>query len=183
MYNNPAFDTTRMTLGPGIIYIGPAGSTPTVDIGAVKGKATLTIERQEVEVRQGTPQLLVAKFAKQEDATLEITGIEWNLDRLAQVMMDGTTSLSGAIEKLKVGGRPTATPWALRFVHKAADGGTVEVDMWKVLGDSKIAIGINDNDMHDFPYKFTCMHPGATDWSGAALSDGQALVQILRTKA
>ena len=183
MYNQPASDTTRITIGPGIIYMGVTGTTPLIDVGAVTGKATLLIERNEVEIRQGSPQTLIAKLAKQEDVSLEFTGLEWNLDRLAMVLMDGTTSLASAVEKLKVGGRPTATAWALRFVHKEADGGTVEVDMWKVLGDSKIAIAIDADKPHEFPYKFWCMDPGSTNWSGAALSDGQKLVQILRTKA
>lgn len=183
MYNQPAYDTTRFSIGPGIIYIGPTGTTPTVDVGGVTGDAILTIERNEVEIRQGSPQTLVGKLVKQEDVSIEFTGIEWNLDRLAQVLMDGTTSLSGAIEKIKVGGRPTSTPWAIRFVHKEADGGTVEVDLWKVLGDSKLAIKIGQDKLHEFPYKFWCMDPGSTDWSGAALSDGQKLVQVLRTKA
>lgn len=183
MYNQPVYTTDRFTVGPATILIGPAGTTPTVDVGALKGKATLTIERSEVEIRQGSPQTLVAKLCKQEDVSFEFSGIEWNMDRLAQVIMDGTTSLVSAQEILKVGGRPNAQAWAIRVIHKMADGGTVEIDMWKVLGDSKFTAILNEADTHDLQYKFWCMDPGSTDWAGAALTDGQKLVKISRTKA
>lgn len=183
MYNQPVNDSTRYSIGPGIIYLGPVGSTPSVDVGALRGNATITLNREKVEIRQGSPQTLQDCLIKQEDAMIEFTGIEWNLDRLAQVLMDGATSLSGAQEIFKVGGRPNANKWALRFVHKMADGGTIDVSMWKVLGEGKIAIGVNSDDVHQMPYKFTAIDPGSTDWAGAALSDGQKLVKIVRTKA
>jgi hypothetical protein len=182
MYNNPSGDITKVTLGPGTLYLGAVGSTPAVDVGYVKGEAVITIERKQVEIRQGSPQTIIDALVSEENAMIEFTGIEWNLDNLTWVLADGVTSVSGAVDTLKVGGKPVTSKRALRFQHIAANGSTVTFDMWKCIGEGQISIKANPDNLHEFPYKFKAIDPGTTDWAGASLTDGQKLVRIQRTR-
>lgn len=183
MYNNPSGSITKVSIGPGILLIGPVGSTPSVDMGYVKGDMTLTIDRQQEEIRQGSPQTIVAAMAKSEDVMVEFTGIEWNLDNLFRLLGDGATSATNPNDFLKFGGTPNVTAYALRFQHKMANGSTLTFDLWKCIGDGTIAIKAGADSNHEVPYKFKAIDPGATDWAGAALTDGQKLARITLQKA
>ena len=183
MYNNPSGDTAEITLGPGIIYAGAVGATPMTDIGHVKGAMTLTIDRAMVDIRAGSPQTLIKRLSAQEDAFIEFTGIQWDLDNLARVMGDGQTSISGGEEILEIGGRPNGTEVSMRFVHKMADGGTIEMYIYKAIGEGMIAIAVNEANSHEMPYKFLAMDAGTTDWAGTTLTDGKKLAKFIRTAA
>ncbi len=50
-YNLPQFDTNRMSIGPCVLYIGPSGTTPTVDVGAVESGAVLSSTRTKEDVK------------------------------------------------------------------------------------------------------------------------------------
>ena len=181
MFNKPTGDIAEISLGPGVISIGAVGATPTIDVGHVKGGMTLTIDRAMVDIRAGSPQTLIKRLSAQEDAMIEFTGIQWDLDNLARVLGDGQTSISGGSEVMEIGGRPNGTEISLKFVHKMADGGTIEMDVYKAIGDGIIAVAVNEADTHEMPYKFMAMDPGETGWDGAALTDGKKLVKFLRT--
>ena len=62
-FNVPAYTESRFSFGPGILYLGTVGTTPLVDVGAVKGDAELLIQRTSLELKQGSPQSLVRKYA------------------------------------------------------------------------------------------------------------------------
>lgn len=182
MYNNPSGSITKVSIGPGILLIGPVGATPTIDMGYVKGEMTLTIDRQQEEIRQGSPQTIVAAMAKSEDVMVEFTGIEWNLDNLLRTLGDGATSVTSPNDFLRFGGTPNVTAYALRFQHKMANGGTLSFDLWKAIGDGTIAIKVGNDSNHEVPYKFKAIDPGTTDWAGAALTDGQKLARLTWTR-
>jgi hypothetical protein len=182
MYNNPSGDANQITLGPGKIYLGATGATPATEVGYVKGNAVINLERTQTEVRQGSPQTLIKGLANREDAMIEFTGIQWNLDNIMHMLGDGATSVTDPSDFLKFGGTPTVNERALRFEHRAADGSTIFVDFWKCIPDGVMAININAEDTHEIPYKFKAIDPGATDWAGAALTDGQKLVRITRVR-
>lgn len=182
MYNKPSGTASKYSIGPGRVFLGPVGSTPSVDVGYVKDDMTITITRTKVEVRQGSPQILIDQLASAEDVSVEFKGIEWNLDNLARVCGAGATSVSGADLVYKLGGSPGFNPLALLFVHKMADGGTMSVDLWKVLGEGQVVVSAKAADLHDLQYKFNVMDGGTTDWAGASLTDGQALMRIRHTR-
>src|SRR5262245_41469480 len=104
MANVPAYDTSRISFGPGILYLGPVGSTPTIDVGAVKGDFSLEIKRTPLEVKQGSPQSLIIEYVVDEAVTFKGTGIEWNLDRLADILGAGVTTISGPVTSIAFGG-------------------------------------------------------------------------------
>ena len=181
MRNKPDGSINEVSIGPGKLLIGPADATPTIEVGYVRGSATLTIERNLVSVRQGSPQNKIKDFASQEDVMLEVTGIQWNLDSLARVLGDGITSVSGADKLVEFGGRPTVTEVALQYVHVAPDGSTITLNIWKANGEGTIAVAINPDDLHEFPYKFNALDV-ATDWGAGALTNGKTLMKLTQTQ-
>lgn len=183
MYNNPTGNAAQVTVGPGKLYIGAVGATPLTDMGYVKGGMTLTIDRAQTEIRQGSPQTIVAALVNKEDVMIEFKGLQWNLDNIQFMLGDGTTSLTNPTDILKFGGRPNVNQKAMMFEHRMADGSTLFVDIWKCVPDGNMAIAINEDDTHELPFKFKAINAGATDWAGAALVDGQALARIRLMKA
>lgn len=181
-YNVSSYDTTRMSFGPGILYLGVPGTTPLTDVGAIKGKAELNIERGKLEVKQGSPQTLIAEYVMAESISLKLTGIEWNFNNLAYALGAGVTAGTGSYqETFEFGGNMAMTNRALRFVHRTPDGGTVDIQIFKAEGSGKVNIGFNDSDMHEFPYEFQALE-GTSDFSNAALAVNKKLIKIIKTK-
>lgn len=180
-YNVPSYDSTRFTFGPGILYMGAPGATPSIDIGAVKGDASLDIERTLLEVKQGTPHSTVAQYAVEESIVLKVTGIEWNLNNLAYCMGAGITSVSGANEVLEFGGDMGMNNRALRYVHIAPDGSTIDMHIFKAQGNGKLNISMKEKDFHEFAFEFEALE-GSVDFTNAALASNKKKFKIIRTK-
>ncbi len=181
-YNVPAYTTQKFSFGPGILYIGAPGTTPLVDIGAVKGDATLDIKRTMLEIYQGSPQTLVQKYAIKEEIMLKVTGIEWNLSNLAYVLGAGVTVQSGAIEQLDFGGDMAVTTRAVRYVHIQPDGSTIDIHLFKTQGKGEVNVGIKEKDTHEFPYEFSALE-ASVDFQNATLASNKKKFRILRTQA
>lgn len=183
MLNLPGGDINQVTLGPGRLYLGPAGSTPSQEVGYVQGDTTITFERKRTDVRQGSPQIIVDAFANEENVMIEFPAIQYNLDAVLRIIGDGATSASGADTILKFGGSPGFSKFAARFVHILPSGGTLIVDIWKAIGEGTIPVKVSPTELHEVPLKLNAIYPGTTDWGGATLSNGQQLVKITRTAA
>lgn len=180
-YNVPSYNTSRFSFGPGVLYMGAAGATPSIDIGAVKGDAELSIKRTALEVKQGSPQSLVKKYAVAEEISLKVTGIEWNLNNLAYAVGAGTTSQSGAQEILQFGGDLTFLQRALRFVHIQPDGSTIDLQCFLTEGAGELAVAFKEGDVHEFPYQFNLLE-ASVDFSNAALASNKKKFKIIRTQ-
>ena len=181
-YNVPSYETARFSFGPGILYLGAPGTTPLIDVGAVKGKAELSIERTKLEVLQGSPQTLIEQYVTKEDITLKVTGIEWDFDNLAYALGAGvTTGIGGVSETFEFGGNMAMTNRALRYLHRTPDGGTIDIQMFKAQGAGKLTVNFNEADMHEFPYEFRSLE-GTTDFTNQALAANKKLIKIIRTK-
>lgn len=180
-YNVPSYDTTRFSFGPGILYMGVAGTTPLVDIGAVKGDAELSIQRNVLEMKQGSPQTLVKKFAVEENVSLKVTGVEWDLDNISYALGAGTTSISGANEILEFGGDLTFSQRALRYVHIAPDGSTIDLQIFLAEGSGEMAIAYKETDFHEFPYTFNALE-ASVNFSNQALATNKKKFKIIRTR-
>jgi len=178
--NVPSYTTERFSFGPGILYLGPAGTTPTIDVGAVASGATLTLGKTVLEVRQGSPAILVKQFIQQEDVTLAVSGLEWNLINLALAMGVGTTSSSATEETLALGGDVTIKNCAVKFVHQTPAGGTVNIYIWSASDTAEKTITFGD-DPHNFPLELRGLHT-TTDWAGNTLPAGQNLVKLVYEK-
>jgi hypothetical protein len=162
--------------------MGAPGTTPTIDVGAVKGNAELTFERKTIEVKAGSPQTLIEQYAIEELLNIKVTGIEWDFDNLAYVLGAGTTGGIGTYqETLELGGAMSVNNRALRYVHRTPDGGTIDLHIFKAQGVGKIAISLNEANMHEFPYEFKALE-GITDFTNQALAASKKLFKIVRTK-
>jgi hypothetical protein len=182
-YNVPNYDTKRFSFGPGVLYMGAPGTTPLVDIGAVKGNAEFSVERTLLKVEQGSPKSLVQEYVTKEEVKLKVTGIEWNFDNLSYLLGAGaTTGIGGVTETFEFGGAMTVNNRALRFVHRTPDGSTIDIHVFAAQGAGKIAIPFNEDNMHEFPFEFQALE-GTTDFTGQALAASKKLFKITRTKA
>lgn len=182
MANVPGYTISKITFGPGILYLGPLGSTPSVDIGAVKGDASFEVARTALEVKQGSPQTLIKQYFTEEKVTLTVTGIEWNLDGIAYALGAGVTTFVGPVQTLAFGGDQNVTERALRYVHRMADGSTIDIQLPRAQGNGELSIGMKETDLHEFPFTFKALE-AATDFTGAATATNQKLFKIIRTAA
>jgi hypothetical protein len=181
-YNVPSYETERFSFGPGILYMGVPGTTPLVDVGAVKGDFELSFDLSKLEVKQGSPQTLVKTYTLEENIKLKGTLIEWDMNNLAYILGAGVTSASGANEILEFGGDMDTNNRALRFVHRTPDGGTIDMQIFKAEGVGKLALGLKETELHEFPFEFNVLE-GTVDFSNAALANEKKKIKIIRTKA
>lgn len=180
-FNVPNFNTNRFTFGPGILYMGAPGTTPLLDIGAVTGDATLEINRTLLEVMQGTPQQTVIKYAVEEEISMKVTGIEWNLFNLSYLLGAGVTTQTGAQEIMDFGGDMAVSNRAVRFVHIQPDGSTIDVQLFNVQGTGKISIAMKQKAIHEIPYEFSAII-GTTDFQGNVVTSPKNKMRIIRTQ-
>lgn len=173
--NVPAGDVGNLTFGPGIVYVTSpfrvTNGTPNIDIGYVRG-ASLTINRSKIDVYQGSPRSLIQVFANQEDASLQVTGLEWNLNNLAYVL--GAGAVTGT--SFKFGGTVTFDEVALMFRHRTPNLGTVEIMIYKAQGQGENTFAFGD-DLQEFTYNWRALESGCT-WTNNVLADGQKLVRV-----
>jgi len=174
--NVPEYSTKRLSFGPGVLYLGAAGATPSQDIGAVKTGAVLTITRDKLEVKQGSPAQLIQQWVISESVKLEVHGMEWNLENLKYAIGAGIIKTVTGGKTLELGGTMSIEECALEFVHQMPAGGTVIVDIWKAQAGGEIAITFGD-DPHEFPYVFMGLN-ATTDWAGNPLESGARLCKI-----
>ena len=182
-YNVPSYDTKKFSFGPGILYLGAPGTTPTIDVGAVKGNVEISVDRTNLAVYQGSPQSKVEQYVTKEEVVIKVTGIEWDLDNLAYALGAGVTAgIGGADETLEFGGQMTVTNRALRFVHRTPDGSTIDIHFFKVESAGKFTLTLNETEMHEFPYEFHTLE-GTTDFAGSALAANKKHFKIIRSVA
>lgn len=181
-FNVPTVDTNRYSFGPATLLIGPTGSTPTIDVGSVLSDATFVVERETLDVNQGSPATLQKRFIVAETATLTITGIEWNLPNLRRALGAGTTSSAGnSTDVLAFGGDPDTAEVALELKHVLPAGTTAIIRVWSASPVGGLNLEFTD-DIQEFPMEFSALEV-TTDWASQALAAGARLFQIRHQKA
>ena len=180
--NVPSGDVNRITIGPGIVFVGPVGATPLFDVGFHMDDMSFIIQREAFDVKAGAPQLVVERLAFAENIALEFKSTEQNMYLLSLALGDGVSSMVGTPdETLELGGKQSFAKCSLRFRHIAADGSTFLYDIWKAVGSGSVENLISVESPHEYPMHFDAMHV-TTDWGAAALVDGKNLVKVTRTK-
>jgi len=175
-YNVPAYDTDKFSIGPGILYLGPTGAEPTIDIGAVRSGMSVAITREKVDIEQGIPKTLVETFTTKETGSITLNGLEWNLDNLPYAMGAGTIVSTASNRVFKFGGTITFSKCALKFVHTQPNGKNIIIRMFKARGAGDFTLSFAD-DPHEIPYVFDLLMAD-TDWNGQALAVGEQLIEI-----
>src|SRR5437764_10691982 len=103
---SPNGNSRRIGLGTGVLQLRQwDGVTPSAsdDVG-YGNNSTLVIARTKVDVLQGVPKSLVARFATQETVTQTFAGIEWNSTLLANMLGGGVVTGSGNDTTMGFGG-------------------------------------------------------------------------------
>jgi len=179
-FNVPVYDTDRLSFGPGILFLGPTGATPTSahDVGAVRAGAELAITRSILEVRQGSGQNLIKQFANVESATLTVNGLEWKLDNWIASLGTGVTeSIPGGIA-YSMGTDIGVGEKALKFEHRRPNGIYHYVDFWRASPTGEFTLTFGE-DLHEFAYAFKALDC-VTAWDGTDLTE--TIKRLLRIR-
>ena len=171
---------SRASIGPGVLYIGAAGATPTVSAGLItEDGATFEVGGEMVDVLQGNPRLIEFSFFQTQSATLGITSIEWELDRLASAIGAGNTVVTGTEETLSFGGEPCVQEYAIELQHRKCTAvHTVNIRLWKAnSADGGVSVPMNAGQVHQFPMRWRGLRAD-TNWAGDALPADEQLFQV-----
>jgi hypothetical protein len=179
--NMPTVTRDDISFGPARLFLGAAGATPTVDVGAIgEDGVTLEVTSENKDVFQGNPKLIEFSFATQQMANLKVTSIEWNFDNLKYAIGAGNTSSSGTFEKFAFGGEPCIEDVALHVQHQMCrTGDTLNIYIWRAQAAAAVSIPFTADDVHSFEYNWKALRAD-TDWAGNSLADDEQLFQILR---
>ena len=190
-YNVPSYDVNNLSFGPGVLSLlaltagGPSailvGGTNLVDVGAVNSGATFAATRTRLDVMQGSPKVQIDTFVTQEEATLTVQGIEWNLSNLNLALGAGLVTDSGVTTTFNFGGDLRVQSVAAKFVHVTPYGATVTIRLWNAQGTGDLNLSFGDN-IHEFPYSFKAVNSNYK-WGGAALGVSQRLFEIEKVDA
>lgn len=182
MSNVPAYITNNISLGPGIVFLGLAGTTPTQDIGAISEDGLeINLTQEFLEVFQGTPKQLAKTFKTSENMEIKITGLEWDLIDLALSLGAGVTTSTATQDTFSFGGDPDNDALAIRIQHSMPSGHTMNIYVWRVEASGEWNLTMAQDTLHTFPYSFRAVI-STTSWDGAALAVNQQLFRIVRQK-
>jgi hypothetical protein len=163
-------NSRRVGLGPGLLYLNAWGAgTPSLstanDIGMVRN-ASFSLTRQKVELILGIPKQKIVQYVVQEDATLNATGLEWNLRVIKNSLGAGEgTFADGSDETMKFGGDAAISEHGLQFIHQLPAGGTVTLDMYRVQGGADFNVNFGD-DFDEIPHAYSALN-ASTAWTPA----------------
>jgi hypothetical protein len=178
MANTPNYQVNRVSWGPAVLYLGAAGATPTVDVGAIAEDGVgFEFEVEKKEINQGNPKVPIIIFAQAQSVKMSVTGIEWNFTNLAYALGAGNTTVSGTQETFAFGGDPVVKVSALRMVHQMGSGQTMIINVWRATSDGGVASKLGQ-DEHGFPMTFKALN-ATTNWGGASLAVTERLVQLV----
>jgi len=177
--NTPAYNTSNFSFGPGILYMGPVGTTPSIDVGAVQAGAALKVTRQLLQINQGSPQALAAQFAIKESVELSVTGLEWNLTNMARFLGAGVTASDATGQTLSFGGDMNVLHSALVYRHSTPAAHTIDIYLWDAQPSGEMNIQFQESAPHEFPVTFSA-NTSTTDFAGNTLPTIQQLYRIVR---
>lgn len=178
MYNVPAYTTNQLSLGPGRIYIGAAGTTPSTDVGAVRSGMNFAVTRTKVQIKQGNPLMIIKTFVTEELGVLTLTGLEWDLDNFAMAVGQTTTTVGNTFD---MGGDMNIHEVALKLVHVNPEGHTYTVYVWRAEPRGDLTINLTD-EPHEFEMAFEAIIT-TVDWAGTTLASGDQMFKLYKETA
>lgn len=180
--NVPTYTTSNFSFGPGRLFLGVAGTTPSVDVGAItEDGIKVTMSNKKRSITQGNPKLKVYTFSQEQDVMLEISGIEWNVTNLTYALGSGNTTSISAEDTMAFGGDPLVEVVAGHVQHyMAAAGHTLNAYIWRMVSDGDVEMNLT-HDEHKFPYKWVAQR-ATTNWAGASLASDEQLIKVQRQK-
>lgn len=178
--NVPSYTENNFSFGPGRLFLGAVGATPTVDVGAItEDGITISPENTTKDIFQGNPKEIVYTFNQQQGVTIEATGIEWNFTNLAYALGAGNTTASGSEETFTFGGGPLTKQASIHVQHQmAVTGNTLDAYIWKAVSNGNPQLPFT-HDEHQFAMSWKAQR-ATTNWAGGALSTDEELMKIVR---
>lgn len=173
-------NTQRAAFGPAVLALGPAGTTPTQNIGLIENDTPIEIEFQTDfgEVSQGNPMLTIFRFVRSQNFFLRATSIEWNMNHLSYALGTGATLIDANNEIYRFGGDPCPVSVALQLQHvKCLAAHTINVRVWTAQSENGSVAVQFGQDQHQFPYAWKAIR-STTDWAGQTLAQDSQLVEI-----
>jgi hypothetical protein len=181
--NLPTYDENKFSFGPGVIFFGATGSTPTTEVGAItEDGVNIEITSEKKVITAGNPKVPIYAFSQSQGAKVSFSGIQWNFDHMAKALGAGTTTSAGGEDSFSFGGDPIVSQVAVKVQHAmAVTGHTMNVYLWKAYSEAGMAIGMGA-DEHKFPHSYMAMR-SATDWAGTTLTYRQQLFKLVKQTA
>jgi hypothetical protein len=170
----PDYDVENLSFGPGVIYIGVPGTTPTTQVGAVSNGMALAHIIEILEATAGNPSEEIESYRKTDEVHFTFVGLEWNLELLPFYIGAGIVEE----DRLEYGGEIEVKEASFRFIHQfppqvgASVGSTLIIDIWRARPDSDFGISFSGDSLHQFEQDFRAVKVD-TDWSGTELSSGE----------
>lgn len=187
-WNLPTYDTDNYSFGPCIIFIGSVGTTPVTDIGAVQGNTEITVSKEVLEIKQGSPQVVTKQYVIVQAVRVSFTSLEalGKLATLKYALGAGVSSGSHGVgtESLGYGGDINLSEVALMVQHQMPNGTTLEFCFWRAQGKADTTMAFSETDPNAVAMEFEALD-GQTDFGGAAISSGscQRLFKLIKTNA
>ena len=172
--------TNRMSFGPAVVFLGPAGTTPLNDVGAIGDDGVeLELTSDMFDVMQGNPSNVVQRFVSAQNAFMRFNSIEWNVNQIGWTLGTGTTSISSSHEILQFGGDPCPDNVAMYLRHKkACVAHTVFVRFWTASPENgSFSVKFTRDAIQSHQHAFKAIR-STTNWAGATLAEDSQLVEI-----
>lgn len=178
--NIPAGSTNNISFGPGRVFLGAAGATPTTDVGYISEDGiTIEVSNERRDIVQGNPKLVEYTFSQTQGVMVNLTSIEWDLLLLADVFSAGITTSTVNETSISFGGDPLVRTVAMHIQHQmAVTGNTMNAYVWKAVSDTSLSIPLGA-DEHSFELSFKAQR-SSTDWNGVALGYNEQLIRFER---
>lgn len=178
--NIPSGSTNNISFGPGRVFLGAAGATPTTDVGYISEDGiTIEVQSERRDIVQGNPKLVEYTFSQTQGVMVNLTSIEWNLIGLSRIFGAGVTTSTASEKTIAFGGDPLVEQMAVHIEHQmAVTGNTMNAYVWKAVSDTSLSIPLGA-DEHSFEIALKAQR-SATDWNGAALAYNEQLVKFER---
>ena len=168
-WNMPSYNTDNYTFGPCIVYIGATGTTPLTDIGAVKGNTEVTVNKEILEISQGSPRIVTKQYVTVQGAMVKFESLEpFKIANLTAALGAGVTLTDGDTEYLGYGGDVNMSEKAIRLVHKMPNGTTITLCFWRCQGQADLSIPFNESGDMSIPMEFKVLD-GILDFAGATI--------------
>ncbi len=182
MANVPTHDADNISLGPGILFIGLLGTTPTIDVGAIaEDGMTFTVTREFLEVFQGSPKSRIKQFVITETAELEVQSLEWNLLNLPFALGAGVTTSDANTDTYSMGGDANTSEVAVRVEHTLPSGNTISIFIWRAQTQGEWELNLAQDELQQFPFAFRALE-ATQSWDLVDLPAKQKIFRIVRTK-
>ena len=179
MVNIPSYDVGKISLGTGIVFLGPVGFTPVIDVGTIES-TTIEISSSFTDIVKGEPERVIDRYLERYNVSVTLQSLEWNLENFNKLFPASSVTYDYVNRTTTFQITPDTvdtTKDSLMITHQTPAGDTIELYLWKVVGEGTLALPFT-RDLHRFNYSFRAL-ACETSWSGSTLSSIGSYLQLV----